>query len=270
VAGGLMRDALEQGIRLADAIGLLRAELLKRMRSSPSIKLALTGCDGPRAEPVAEPVERCRANGCPWFTERPLPEVTRDTADSYAQTLVLSQPGCGLLTLQVSSSPRPLPSDRSTLGQSQWSGMSGAPVGSDISLVGGESGRAAREGPSTIAATPLSSLGADPNYPGWGLGYGKPQSGGHGSEYRAWARYAGYKHLIKHLPWGGGISYLSLTGWTKIRAWFAGVAAPRRRSLVTELTCSLLAAPNRVSDLLGKTLRRPHRRVRGGSFSEAF
>ena len=132
----------------------------------PAMELAVVNRDGP----TADPVERCHAIGFPWFMERPSPVVTRDTVDACGQILLLSRLGSGLLTLQVSSSPRPLPPERSSLEDSQWAGMSGAPVVADSRLVGVVSEHAPREGPSAITATPLSSLEADPKRPGWGSG----------------------------------------------------------------------------------------------------
>jgi WD40 repeat protein len=132
----------------------------------PAMELAVVDREGP----TAEPVERCHAIGFPWFMERPSPETTRDTVDAYGQILVLSRLASGLLTLQVSSSPRPLPPRRSTLENSPWSGMSGAPIVTDGRLVGVVSEHAPREGSSAITATPLSSLEADSNRPSWGPG----------------------------------------------------------------------------------------------------
>jgi hypothetical protein len=75
-----------------------------------------------------------------------------------------------LLTVQVASSPRPLPPEHITLGESVWSGISGAPVVADGCLLGVVTEQAAREGPSAITVVPLSALEADPAHPGWGPG----------------------------------------------------------------------------------------------------
>ena len=87
---------------------------------------------------------------------------------------VLSGLAGGLLSVQVSSAPRPLPPGQTALGESQWSGMSGAPVVADGLLLGVVTEHAPREGSSAITATPLTALEADPAHPGWGPGMADP------------------------------------------------------------------------------------------------
>ena len=131
-----------------------------------SIELAIVDRDALKATPV----EHCHAVGYPWFAETPNPSARRDTVDAYGFIPVLSKLAGGLLTVQVTASPRPLPPERTALGESEWSGMSGAPVVADGCLVGVVSEHAAREGPSAITAVPLSALEYDPVHPGWGPG----------------------------------------------------------------------------------------------------
>ena len=64
----------------------------------------------------------------------------------------------GLLSLQVTSAPRALPPRQEALGESQWSGMSGAAVLAGERLIGVVSEHAPRRGESTITVTPLASL----------------------------------------------------------------------------------------------------------------
>jgi len=123
-----------------------------------------------RDDPQAAPVERCHAVGYPWFAEKPGPAARRDTVDAIGYIPVLSKLAGGLLTVQVVDSPRPLPPERTALGQSEWSGMSGGPVVADGFLIGVVSEHAPREGASTITAVPLSALELDPANPGWGPG----------------------------------------------------------------------------------------------------
>jgi hypothetical protein len=118
----------------------------------------------------AEPVERCHAVGYPWFAERPSPDAVRDTVDAYGHVPVLSKLASGLLSLHVSGPPRPLPPESASLGESEWSGMSGAPVFAGGCLLGVVTEHAAREGSSTITITPLTALEPDPSHPGWGPG----------------------------------------------------------------------------------------------------
>ena len=124
----------------------------------------------------AEPVERCHVVGYPWFAERPSPDAIRDTADAYGHVPVLSKLASGLLSLHVSGPPRPLPPESASLGESEWSGMSGAPLVAAGCLLGVVTEHAAREGPSAITITPLTALGPDPAHPGWGPGVTDPTS----------------------------------------------------------------------------------------------
>lgn len=118
----------------------------------------------------AAPVQDCHAIGYPWFAQTPAPSAVRDTVDAVGYIPVLSKLARGLLTVQVTESPRPLPQGRTALGESEWSGMSGAPVIADGCLIGVVSEHAAREGPSAITAVPLSALERDPAHPAWGPG----------------------------------------------------------------------------------------------------
>ena len=80
-----------------------------------------------------DPVKRCHVVGYPAFMERDAADGGRfrETADAFGQLPVLSGLAGGLLSVQVSSTPRPLPPERTALGESEWSGMSGAPVVAD-------------------------------------------------------------------------------------------------------------------------------------------
>jgi Trypsin-like peptidase domain len=131
--------------------------------------LARVDRDGLTDEPV-----RCRAIGYPWFAETPSPTVVRDTVEAVGVVPVLSKLAAGLLSVQVSNPPRPLPPAQVSLGQSEWSGMSGAPVVAVGLLLGVVVEHAPREGPSAITAVPLTALESDPAHPGWGPGVTDP------------------------------------------------------------------------------------------------
>jgi hypothetical protein len=123
-----------------------------------------------------EPVE-CRAIGYPWFAETPSPAAVRDTVDARGEISVLSKLAVGLLSVQVSNSPRPLPPAQVRLGESdEWSGMSGGPVVAAGRLLGVVTEHAPREGPSAITAVPLTALEPDPAHPGWGPGVTDPSA----------------------------------------------------------------------------------------------
>jgi len=81
-----------------------------------------------------ESVLRCRAVGYPQFSERNSPGLVRDTVQASGHIPVLSQLVSGLLTLEVSSSPRELPPAQQTLAASPWSGMEqlSRPVDQDL------------------------------------------------------------------------------------------------------------------------------------------
>ena len=125
-----------------------------------------------RDSPTGDPVERCHAVGYPEFMERDGGDggQVRDTVDAYGHVPVLSRLAGGLLSVQVSSTPRELPPDQVSLGESEWSGMSGGPLVADGNLLGVVIEHAPREGPSAITVTPLTALEADPAHPGWGAG----------------------------------------------------------------------------------------------------
>lgn len=152
----------------------------------PPMELAVVDRDSPDAGLV----EECHAVGYPDFAE--WPRGVRDTADAYGHVSVLSKLASGLLTLHVSHAPRPLP-EAGALNQSEWAGMSGAPVVAEGHLLGVVSAHAPREGPSAITIVPLSGLEADPAHPGWGPGVKDPAS---------WWRRLGAKGMstLRRLP----------------------------------------------------------------------
>ena len=127
-----------------------------------------------RDSPTADPVERCHAIGYPWFAETPSPRTTRETVDAMGLVPVLSGLARGLLSVEVTASPRSLPREQESLGESEWSGMSGAPVVAAGLLLGVVIEHAPREGPSSITAVPLTALESDPAHSGWGPGVADP------------------------------------------------------------------------------------------------
>jgi tetratricopeptide (TPR) repeat protein len=138
----------------------------------PPIGLARVDRDASKADPV----ERCHAIGYPWFAETPSPDAVRETVDAIGMIPVLSNLAGGLLSVEVSQKPqeRELPPQRVSLGKSEWSGMSGAPVLADGLLLGVVTVHAPRAGPSSITAVPVTALEPDPGHPGWGPGVEDP------------------------------------------------------------------------------------------------
>jgi len=166
---------------------LLEAEEFVGDANGPGPDLALLEIDDPAVDlpPIGlarvdrdgatdDPVDRCHAIGYPWFAETPSPTAVRDTVDAIGVVPVLSKLAAGLLSVQVSISPRPLPPEDKSLAASEWSGMSGGPVVAAGRLLGVVVEHAPREGPSAITAVPLTALEPDPAHPGWGPGVKGP------------------------------------------------------------------------------------------------
>jgi WD40 repeat protein len=135
----------------------------------PALSLAAVDRDGSGDDPVL----RGQTVGYPTWAEYRSPSV-RDTAHVIGRILALSHLVKGLLTLNVSNSPRPLPPEDEALGKSEWSGMSGAPVLADGHLVGVITDHAPRAGPSALFFTPLTAIDHDPRNPQWGPGVVDP------------------------------------------------------------------------------------------------
>ena len=133
-----------------------------------------------RDSPTAEPVERCHAIGYPWFAETPSPTAKRETVDAIGVLPVASGLAGGLLSVVVSVAPRPLPPEDRRLTDSEWAGMSGAPVVAAGKLVGVVIEHAPRAGPSTITAVPLTALQHDDQHPSGGRGWPTRRPGGRG------------------------------------------------------------------------------------------
>lgn len=143
----------------------------------PPLPLAKVNRDGE----FDDIVEGCVTIGYPLFAQRPVyqgtgsPESTvRDTAQAWGRIPVHSMIISGLLSLEVSSAPRGLP--KRSLADSEWSGMSGAPVIADGCLVGAVTEHEPMKGTSTITVTPLTALASDPRFPAWGTGVHDPSA----------------------------------------------------------------------------------------------
>ena len=140
-------------------VDLALLELRDQAAELPSPLVAVVDRDAP----VPVPVEGCWAVGYPLFQEIPSAAgVVRETAQVWGMILPAENLVGGLLSLQVTSAPRALPPRQEALGESQWSGMSGAAVCVGERLIGVVSEHAPRRGDSTITVTPLASLGRLP------------------------------------------------------------------------------------------------------------
>jgi Trypsin-like peptidase domain len=138
-----------------DTVDLALLELRDQAAGLPPPPVAAVDRDAP----VPVPVEGCWAVGYPLFQEIPSASgVVRETAQVWGMILPAENLVGGLLSLQVTSAPRPLPPQQEALGESPWSGMSGAAVLAGERLIGVVSEHAPRRGESTITVTPLASL----------------------------------------------------------------------------------------------------------------
>jgi tetratricopeptide (TPR) repeat protein len=138
----------------------------------PPVGLARVDRDSPSGEPVRD----CQVIGYPAFKEQDTPDggQVRETADATGHVPVLEGLAGGLLSVHVTHGPRPLPPKETALGESEWSGMSGAPLLAGGLLLGVVSEHAPREGSSAITAIALTALEADPAHLGWGPGVTDP------------------------------------------------------------------------------------------------
>jgi Trypsin-like peptidase domain/AAA ATPase domain len=106
-----------------------------------------------------EVIEDCWAVGYPEFAEvrrDATGRSLRETKEVHGSIAPLSGLVEGLLSLEVTSTPRPLPAG--ALDRSEWSGMSGAAVFAGTRLVGVVAEHAPRRGSSDITLTPLDVL----------------------------------------------------------------------------------------------------------------
>ena len=147
---------------------LALVEIIAGPVNAPAMGLAAVD----RNSPSADPVEQCHVIGYPAFKERHAPDGGRfrETVDAVGHVPVLSGLAGGLLSVQVTNTPQPLPPAQVALGDSPWSGISGAPVVASGYLLAVVTEHAPREGSSAITATPLTALDSEPTYPGWGPG----------------------------------------------------------------------------------------------------
>ena len=138
-----------------DTVDLALLELRDEIAELPPPPVAAVDRDAP----VPVPVEGCWAVGYPLFQEvESAAGVVRETAQVWGMILPGENLVGGLLSLHVTSAPRALPPQQEALGESQWSGMSGAAVFAGEWLLGVVSEHAPRRGKSTITVTPLASL----------------------------------------------------------------------------------------------------------------
>jgi Trypsin-like peptidase domain/WD domain, G-beta repeat len=118
-------------------------------------------------------IRRCHAVGYPAFMKHP--RIGRDIVEAWGTIPPLSRMASGFLSLNVNDAPRELPQSSVLLRDSEWSGMSGAPVLCEGALLGVVTEHAPREGRSAITVTPISAIEPDAAHPRWGAGVRDPQ-----------------------------------------------------------------------------------------------
>jgi hypothetical protein len=130
----------------------------------PPVPLALID----RTVPISARIEGCAVVGYPQWAEihrDPHGLSIRETAQVLGHIPPLSGLAEGLLSLEVTATPRPLPGDVTALAESEWSGMSGAAVfapdpsrnGGEV-LVGVVAEHSPRRGQQNITVLPFDRL----------------------------------------------------------------------------------------------------------------
>ena len=108
----------------------------------------------------AQLLRGCWAVGFPQFrTLASAPDgPIRETAQVNGVIPTAEGLYSGLLTFRVTSAPRPLPPEKEALGQSPWSGMSGAAVLVNDRIIGVITEHQPRAGESMLTVTPIDAL----------------------------------------------------------------------------------------------------------------
>lgn len=113
-------------------------------------------------------IENCSAVGFPRFTAcGDAEDVVRDTAQVDGRIPTSQNLVSGLLTLQTTHTPQPLPPSQVGLAASPWSGMSGAAVMASGRIIGVVSEHAPRQGPSDLTLVPITLIDALPDADVW-------------------------------------------------------------------------------------------------------
>ncbi|MGW4077859.1 trypsin-like peptidase domain-containing protein [Streptomyces asiaticus] len=158
------RSALLEGALVGDPDGCDMALLpVLDGDEATGVEPALVRRDGPGGEIV----EDCWSVGYPVSQEvrrdAPLPSrIVRETVEVRGHIPPLSGLVEGLLSLKVTHEPRALPEQRIREGESEWSGMSGAPVFAGDLLVGVVGEHALARGTSDLTVVPFSHPDAAP------------------------------------------------------------------------------------------------------------
>ncbi|WP_405504049.1 SEC-C metal-binding domain-containing protein [Streptomyces purpurascens] len=160
----VLRSALLEGALVGDPDGCDMALLpVADGDEATGVEPALVRRDGPGGEIV----EDCWAVGYPVSQEvrrdAPVPSrIVRETVEVRGCIPPLSGLVEGLLSLKVTHEPRALPEQRIREGESEWSGMSGAPVFAGDLLVGVVGEHAPARGTSDLSVVPFSNPDAAP------------------------------------------------------------------------------------------------------------
>ena len=206
----------------------------------PPVTFARVDRDSPAAVPD------CWAVGFPLFGEAGpvLPEGSRrETWHVNGQILPGTKLRAGLLSLQVTSSPQPLPA---SLAGSAWEGMSGAvafatdPRGSEQVAVGVISTHHRPEGTSALTTVPITAVASLTTAAQWWRQLGAAVPGAlpvlppPSAAAQRRSRLAGERALREHWdPRGRGVERAARPGW-----FFTG-----RRQALSQLVAWLSAAP---------------------------
>ena len=142
----------------ADRLDLALLDVPDLEEPFPSLRVATVDRDASAGDQM---IEGCWSVGYPLFQEVERDadgRAVRETAHVHGQIPPLSGLVEKLLSLEVTKAPCGLPGSGMTLGESQWSGMSGAAVLAGDVLIGVVAEHAHRRGSSDITVTPLDFL----------------------------------------------------------------------------------------------------------------
>jgi hypothetical protein len=118
--GKVLHPAVVDPVFVGDAGGPGPDLALVEISGAQAVELPPIGLAAvDRDSASGDPVERCHVVGYPLFTQNRAADGSqvRDTADAVGHVPVLSGLAGGLLTVEVSTAPRPLPAERATLGR---------------------------------------------------------------------------------------------------------------------------------------------------------
>jgi hypothetical protein len=148
-----------------DGIDLAVLDVPRGLAALPPLEFARVARDLPTAQALRD----CWAVGFPKFQTVVGADgvEVRATAQVDGRLPLADDLGSGMLTLHVENSPRRLPPQEEELGNSSWSGMSGAAVFAGDRIVGVVTEHSPRRGDQTVTLTPITFVDRLPDAGSW-------------------------------------------------------------------------------------------------------